>query len=83
MLHKFSNNVLNQHLLLSQLHLYHCIIFGYVCQRYCPSMNESSVFKIWYDSFGDVENAEVSVLDDVIAVCAGTNNVTYILMKIF
>ncbi len=43
----------------STLHInYNC-----VCQRYGPCMNESSVFKMWYDSIGDVERADVSVLD--------------------
>ncbi len=28
-------------------------------------------FKMWYDSIGDVERADVSVLDDVISVCDG------------
>ncbi len=35
---------------------------------YDPSMNESSVFKVWYDSISDVERADVSVLDDVSSV---------------
>ncbi len=65
--------------LLSQLHLYHCIILGllynrnnnYVCQMYGSSINESSVFKVWYDSISDVERADVSVLHDVISVLDG------------
>ncbi len=31
-------------------------------------MNESSVFKMWYESISDVDRAHVSVLDDVISV---------------
>ena len=34
-------------------------------------MNENSVHKMWHDSTGDVERADVSVLDDVISVCDG------------
>ncbi len=34
-------------------------------------MNESSVFKMWYDNIGDVQRANVSVLDDVISVRDG------------
>ncbi len=34
----------------------------------CKSMNKSSVFKMLYDSIGDVERAGVSVLDDAISV---------------
>ncbi len=36
-----------------------------------PKINESAVFKVWYDSISDVERADVSVLDDVISVCDG------------
>ncbi len=39
-----------------------------MCQMYGSSINESSVFKVWYDSISDVERADVSVLDDVISV---------------
>ncbi len=61
--------------LLSHLHLYHCITLGlllnrnynYVCQRYGPSMDES----LWLYSISDVERAGVSVLDDVISICDG------------
>ena len=45
--------------------------YRYVCQRYNPNMNENSVHKMWHDSIGDVERADVSVLDDVISVCDG------------
>ncbi len=38
-----------------------------MCQIYGSSINESSVFKVWYDSISDVERADVSVLDDVIS----------------
>ncbi len=34
-------------------------------------MNESSVFKMWFDSIDDVERADVSVLDDVVSVPNG------------
>ncbi len=57
--------------------------YNYVCQRYCPSMTESSVFKMWYDCISDVERAGVSVLDDLISVHDGTNDVTNLLMKFF
>ncbi len=39
---------------------------NYVCQMYGSSINEISVFKVWYDSISDVKRADVSVLDDVI-----------------
>ncbi len=39
---------------------------NYVCQMYGSNINESSIFKVWYDSISDVERADVSVLDDVI-----------------
>ncbi len=45
--------------------------FNYVCKIDHPSINESSVFKVWYDSISDVERADVSVLDDVISVHDG------------
>ncbi len=38
---------------------------------YGSSTNESSIFKVWYDSISNVESADVSVLDDVISVCVG------------
>ncbi len=38
---------------------------------YGSSINESSVFKVWYDSISDVERADESVLDDVISVRDG------------
>ncbi len=38
---------------------------------YGSSINESSVFNVWYDSISDVERADVSVLDDVISVRDG------------
>ncbi len=41
---------------------------NYACQMYGSSINESSIFKVWYDSISDVERADVSVLDDVISV---------------
>ncbi len=72
---KFSNNVLNHStgIIKSVASLYNpwstfnrnnnC-----VCQMYGSSINESRVFKVWYDSISDVERADVSVLDDVISV---------------
>ncbi len=39
-------------------------------------MNKNNSFKRWYDNIGDVQRAGVSMLDDVISVCDGTNNVT-------
>ncbi len=36
---------------------------------YGSSINESSVFKVWYDSIADVERADVSVLDDGYKQC--------------
>ncbi len=77
---KFSNNVLNHSTgiikSIASLSLYNpWSTFNrnnnYVCQMYSSSINESSVFKVWYDSISDVERAEVSVLDDVISVCDG------------
>ncbi len=51
---------------------------------YDSSINESTVFKVWYDSISDVERADVSVLDVVISVFVmGTNNVTCLKMKCF
>ncbi len=44
---------------------------NYVCQMNGSSINESSVFKVWYDSISDVERADVNVLDDVISVRDG------------
>ncbi len=44
---------------------------NYVCQMYGSNINESSIFKVWYDSISDVERADVSVLDDVISICDG------------
>ncbi len=38
---------------------------------YDSSINESSVFKVWYDSISDVERADENVLDDVINVHDG------------
>ncbi len=43
--------------------------YNYVNQRYGPSMNESSVIKMCYDSINDVEGAHVCVLDDIISAC--------------
>ncbi len=34
-------------------------------------MDESSVFKMWYNIISDVERTDVSVLDNVINVCDG------------
>ena len=34
-------------------------------------MNENNVLKMWHDIIGDVERADVSVLDDVISVRDG------------
>ncbi len=34
---------------------------------YGSSINEISIFKLWYDTISDVEIADVSVLDDVIS----------------
>ncbi len=34
-------------------------------------MDESSVFKMWYNNISDVERADVSELDDVISVHDG------------
>ncbi len=42
-----------------------------LCVPNGPSMNVSSVFKVWYDSISDVEGAGVSVLDDGTSVCDG------------
>ncbi len=51
---------------------------------YGSSINESSVFKVWYDSISDVERADVSVLDDVISVRDGyLYNVTCLKKKFF
>ncbi len=75
--------------LLCPLHLYNCVILGLLLIEitimcvYGSSINESSVFKMWYDSISDVERADVSVLDDVISVRDGTNNVTCLNMKFF
>ncbi len=44
---------------------------NYVCQMYGSCINESSIFRVWYDSISDVERADVSVLDDVISVRDG------------
>ncbi len=77
---KFSNNVLNHSTCIiksvASLSLYkHWSTFNrnnnYVCQMYGSSINESSVFKVWYDSISDAERADVSVLDDVISVRDG------------
>ncbi len=38
---------------------------------YGSSINESNVFKVWYDSISDVERADVSLLDDIISVHDG------------
>ncbi len=35
------------------------------------SINENSIFKVWYDSISDVERANVSVLDDILSVRDG------------
>ncbi len=40
-------------------------------QIYGSSINESSVFNVWYDSISVVERADISVLDDVIIVRDG------------
>ncbi len=77
---KFSNNVLNHSTgiikSIASLSLYiPWSTFNrnnnYVCQMYGSSINESSVFKVWYDSISDVERADLSVLDDVISVRDG------------
>ncbi len=77
---KFSNNVLNHSTgiikSIASLSLYNTWSTfnrnnNYVCQMYGSSINESSVFKVWYHSISDVERADVSVLDDVISVCDG------------
>ncbi len=77
---KFSSNVLNHSTgtikSVASLSLYNSWTTfnrnnNYVCQMYCSSINESSVFKVWYDSISDVERADVSVLDDVISIRDG------------
>ncbi len=77
---KFSNNVLNHSTGISKsvasLSLYNPLFTfnrnnNYVCQVYGSSINESSVFKMWYDSIYHVERADVSVFDDVISVHDG------------
>ncbi len=77
---KFSNNVLNHSTgvikSVASLSLYNpWSTFNrnnnYVCQMYGSSINESSIFEVWYDSISDVERADVSVLDDVISVRDG------------
>ncbi len=77
---KFSNNVLNHStgIIKSIASLSLCNLWStfnrnnnYVCQMYGSSINDSSVFKVWYDSISDVERADVSVLDDVISVRDG------------
>ncbi len=54
---------------------------------YGSSINESSVFKVWYDSISDIERAAVSVLDDCwmmqLVFVMGTNNVTCLKMNFF
>ncbi len=76
----FSNNVLNDSTVIIKsvpsLSLYNPWStfnrnINYVCQMYGSCINESSVFKVWYDSMSDVERADVSVLDDVISVRDG------------
>ncbi len=39
---------------------------NYVCQMYGSSINESSIFKVWYDSISYVERTDVSVLDNIV-----------------
>ncbi len=77
---KFSNNVLNHSTCIiksvASLSLHNPWAtfnrnYNYVCQMYGPTINESSVFKVWYDSISDVERADVSVLDDLISVRDG------------
>ncbi len=77
---KFSNNVFNHSTgiikSVASLSLYnHWSTFNknnnYVCQMFGSSINESSIFKVWYDSISDVERANLSVLDDVISVRDG------------
>ncbi len=77
---KFSNSVLNHSTgmikSVASLSLYnHWSTFNrnnnYVGQMYGSSINESSVFKVCYDSISDVERDDVSVLDDVISVRDG------------
>ncbi len=93
---KFSNNVLNHSTgiirSVASLSLHNPWStfnrnINYVCWMYGPNKNESSIFKMWYDSIFDVERerADVSVLDDVISVCHGygTHNVTCLMMKFF
>ncbi len=64
----FSNNVLKQSTgivkSVASLSLYNPWStfnrnYNYVCQGYGPSMNESSVFKMWYDRLVDAERADV------------------------
>ncbi len=65
--------------LLCQLHLNHRITLGLLlieitimcAKSMLDVLNESSVFKVWCDNIGDVERADVRVLDDVITVCDG------------
>ncbi len=67
---KFSNNALNHSTgiikTVASLSLYNPWStfnnnYNYVFQRYGPCINESSVFKMWYDSISDAERADVSV----------------------
>ncbi len=58
--------------------------YNHMFQSYGPCMNESNIFQMWYDTNGEVDRTEVSVLEDVIrkwVMC--TNNVTCLLMKLF
>ncbi len=77
---KFSNNVLSHSTSIiksvASLSLYNpWSTFNrnnnYVCQMYGSSINESSVYKVRYDSISDVERADVRMLDDVISVRDG------------
>ncbi len=77
---KFSNNVLNRNKSIiksvASLSLYNLWSTfnrnnNYVCQMYGSCINESSIFKVWYDSISDVERGDVSVLDNVISFRGG------------
>ncbi len=89
---KFSNHVLNHSTgiikSVASLSLYNPWStfnrnYNYACQRYGHSMNESSVFKMWCDGISDIERADISVMDDVLSILIGANNVTYLLMNVF
>ncbi len=53
----------NRTLLLSQLLVYHWSTFNkkkknYACHSHGPSMNESSVYEMWYNSISEVERCK-------------------------